>query len=69
MNKKIILYIIAGLLMLGLLILTFFPGIIQAVKDSKSSGLDKCEPAAGYTEESWQTHMSHHPNIYQECLK
>jgi len=68
MDKKIILYIIIGLLVLGLLLLTLFPGTIQAWKDSGKSGLDKCKPAPGYTEESWREHMGHHPNIYKECL-
>lgn len=68
MDKKIILYAIVGLLILGLLILTFFPGIIQAWKDSGSLEEDKCSPAPGYTEESWREHMGHHPNIYAECL-
>ena len=68
MDKQIILYVIIGILILGLLVLTFFPGIIQAVADSGKSGLDKCKPAAGYTEESWREHMGHHPNLYKECL-
>ena len=68
MDKKIILYIIIGLLLIGLLILTFFPGIIQAWKDSGKSVEDKCSPEQGYTEKSWKEHMSHHPNIYRECL-
>ena len=68
MNKQIILYVLVGLLISGLLALTFFPGIIQAINDSGKSGLDKCKPAPGYTEESWREHMSHHPNVYQECL-
>ena len=68
MDKKIILYIIIGLLLIGLLILTFFPGIIQAWKDSGKSVEDKCSLGPGYTQESWREHMSHHPNIYRECL-
>jgi len=68
MDKNIILYMIAGLLVLGLLIMTFFPGTIQAWKDSGKSIEDKCKPASGYTEESWRKHMNHHPNIYRECL-
>ena len=68
MDKKIILYILIGLLLIGLLILTFFPGIIQAWKDSGKSVEDKCSPGPGYTQESWREHMSHHPNIYRECL-
>lgn len=29
---------------------------------------DPCSPPAGYTEESWREHMSHHPDQYQQCL-
>ena len=68
MDKNIISYIILGLLIIGLLIMTIFPGTIQALKDSGKSIGDKCKPAQGYTEESWREHMSHHPNIYKECL-
>lgn len=68
MNKKIILYTIVSILILGLLLLTFFPRITHALKDSGSSSEDKCKPEPGYTEESWREHMSHHPNIYRECL-
>ena len=68
MDKRIILYLIVGILTLFLLVLTFFPGIIQAWRDSGKTGEDKCSPAPGYTEESWREHMSHHPDIYAECL-
>lgn len=27
-----------------------------------------CVPPAGYTEESWREHMSHHPDQYKQCL-
>lgn len=27
-----------------------------------------CTPPAGYTEESWREHMSHHPDQYKQCL-
>lgn len=68
MNKQIILYVIAGVLILGLLFMTFFPGRIQAWRDSGKSEDDKCSVKPGYTEESWRDHMSHHPDIYRECL-
>ena len=70
MDKKIILYIIIGLLIFGLLLLTFFPGIMQAISDSGKPANEKCNPPVGsdYTEESWREHMSHHPNLYKECL-
>ena len=71
MDKKIVLYVMIGILVIGLLLFTIFPGVIYAVKDSGIAGnnvADKCKPAPGYTEESWREHMSHHPNIYRECL-
>ncbi|MDP2672548.1 MAG: hypothetical protein Q8O84_01930 [Nanoarchaeota archaeon] len=68
MDKKIIIYILLGILILGLLLLTFFPGIIQALKDSGNSETDKCAPEPGYTEQEWEEHMGHHPEIYKECL-
>lgn len=68
MNKKIILYALLGILILILLVFTFFPGMIDAIKDSGKTGDDLCKPEPGYTEQEWQEHMSHHPNIYSECL-
>jgi hypothetical protein len=71
MDKKIILYVIAGLVVLMLAIFTFFPGMIHAFKDASITGNsieDKCSPGPGYDEESWREHMSHHPIIYKECL-
>ena len=65
---KFILYIIIGLTVIGLALLIFFPGIIQAWTDANNFGNDKCSPAPGYTEESWKEHMGHHPDIYKECL-
>jgi hypothetical protein len=72
MNKKIVLYIIIGIVVLVLVFFTLFPGMIHAFKDSRVTGNlveDKCEPAPGYDEEAWREHMSHHPNIYKECLE
>ena len=66
-ETTIILYLVVGILIVGLLLLTFFPGTFQALKDAGKTG-DICQPAPGYTQKSWQEHMSHHPNIYKECL-
>jgi len=71
MNKTIIAYVIIGILILLLIIATLFPGMIYALRDSGVTGSsveDKCTPDKGYTEESWAQHMSHHPNLYSECL-
>lgn len=29
---------------------------------------DICATPAGYTDEQWRTHMSHHPDMYAGCL-
>ena len=71
MNKKIILYVIVGILVLGLLVFTFFPNMGYAIRDfgkQGSSGEDICQPPEGVSLSDWQEHMSHHPNIYAECL-
>lgn len=73
MNKKILLYILLGIVVLALVLFTLFPNMIYLVKDSGFTGNavsqeDKCTPPTGVSLEEWQTHMSHHPNIYKECL-
>lgn len=68
MNKNLIGYILVIILIVGLLLLTIFPGMIHTWKDSGKPGEDICKPGPGYTEESWREHMSHHPNIYKDCL-
>ena len=65
---KILVYILIAILIIGLLILTIFPGTLRALSDSTKSTNDKCSPAQGYTPEAWREHMSHHPSIYKECL-
>lgn len=39
-----------------------------AVEGSGSLVQDKCTPQPGYTEQEWREHMSHHSDIYKECL-
>jgi len=70
MDKKIILYIVVLLIIFSLAILIFFPNIGYTVKDfgSSENREDKCSAPEGTSEESWKEHMSHHPNIYKECL-
>jgi len=71
-NTKIILYVITTMIVIALLISTFFPGMVYAVRDagagSSGSNGDICKPRPGYTEAEWRDHMSHHPSIYGECL-
>ncbi|MDP4038971.1 MAG: hypothetical protein Q8P57_00090 [Candidatus Pacearchaeota archaeon] len=68
MDKKIVLYVVIGVLILGLLVLTFFPNMIYAFADAGKSVENKCAVPAGQTEEEWNEHMSHHPEIYKDCL-
>ncbi len=68
MDKKIIFYVILALIIIGVSLLTFFPNMIYALKDSGGSGEDICTPPPGQTEEGWREHMSHHPNVYKDCL-
>lgn len=67
-KTKIIVYIIIGLLIVGLLITTFFPGSLTAWKDIGKSADEKCKVPRGYTEQEWREHMNHHPSIYKDCL-
>ena len=73
MDKKILLYIALGLVILVLLVFTFFPNVIYVFRDSGIVGNSvsvqyKCTLPQGVSKEDWQTHMSHHPDIYKECL-
>ncbi|MFH1325372.1 MAG: hypothetical protein ABIH49_01205 [archaeon] len=73
MNKKILIYAALGILILVLLVFTFFPNMTYAIKDfnrqgSLGSNDDICSPPAGTSMEEWRTHMGHHPDIYKECL-
>ncbi|PIN91740.1 hypothetical protein COU61_01850 [Candidatus Pacearchaeota archaeon CG10_big_fil_rev_8_21_14_0_10_35_13] len=74
-KKKLLLYLVLGLVIVLLLLLTLFPGMIYALNDSGVLGnsvgnsvSDKCTPALGYSVDSWKEHMSHHPDIYEGCL-
>lgn len=29
---------------------------------------DKCAAPEGYTQDEWEQHMSHHPELYPECF-
>lgn len=71
MNKKPLIYVLLGIVVLGLIILTIFPQATYAVKNLfiQNNPEDKCFPPAGYTEQEWREHMSHHPDLYKECLE
>lgn len=67
---KVLLWIVVGILVLGLLTLAFFPNMAYAIKDlgkAASGDASICNPPAGVSLQDWQTHMSHHPDIYKNC--
>lgn len=68
MNKKILLYLALGIVVLLLILFTAFPSMTYAIKDFSSDSEDKCSPPEGVSQEDWNEHMSHHPNMYKECL-
>lgn len=68
MDKKIIFYIIIGIIIVSLTLVTLFPNMIYAIRDSGQSESDICSPPEGQSIESWREHMSHHPNMYKDCL-
>ena len=72
MNKKILLYVLIFILLAILVLFTVFPQAGYAIKDFRKSGSsdsgDICKAPEGVSQESWNTHMGHHPNIYAECL-
>jgi hypothetical protein len=69
-DKKTLLYIGLGIVILVLLVFTFFPNMTYAVKNLfiEDNPDDKCSPPAGTNEKEWREHMGHHPDIYAECL-
>lgn len=68
MNKKILLYVLVGIIVLGIVIMTFFPNIVYVFKDAGKTGNSICNPPAGTSLEQWREHMGHHPDIYKNCL-
>lgn len=70
-NKyNLILWFAILMVLTGLVILTFFPNMIYAFTDSgKSGNPDICSPPEGISIENWKIHMSHHPDIYKDCLQ
>lgn len=72
MNKE---YIVIGILVilafsaLSWTIYSAFYGANYKKAMAAQNNSDICKAPAGYTQDQWNTHMSHHPNIYSQCLK
>jgi len=67
-NEEYIYYAIIGIIILGIIILAIYPEAIYIIKDKRDNTLDKCKAPEGYTQEEWEEHMGHHPDIYADCL-
>ncbi len=74
-DRKILLQIIFGAVIIVLIVVSSFLGYqwyqnYSSYKKGVASELnDKCATPPGYTDESWKEHMSHHPDRYKECLE
>jgi len=71
--EKIILYGLLIVIIMGVVfsISTFFSRDYSQKEYNKfvsAEGSDKCATPAGYTDQEWKEHMSHHPERYKECL-
>ena len=70
MNKKIIAYIVIGIIILLLLFSSF--GMIKFNSNTNSGNYgnmpEKCQPPAGQDIESWKEHLGHHAET-KECLE
>jgi len=47
---------------------TYFGTAYQKAISSQNPS-DICATPAGYTDEAWRTHMSHHPDAYSQCFQ
>jgi hypothetical protein len=65
--RKIVVLIILILLLLTALVVGSISGN-HSDKAELDNEEDKCKVQSGYTEKSWKEHLSHHPDIYKECL-
>lgn len=68
MKTEHLILIILIILALSILIISIFPGTNPITKIFKSGDNDKCKASEGYSEQEWKEHMSHHPDIYADCL-
>lgn len=70
-NEKLIWYGLLALVVIGLLWTLnnyFTTNTVNQVAQSNTALPSKCIAPAGYTQESWNEHMGHHPDQYAECL-
>lgn len=72
--EKIILILVLIFLIIGSLFFIFGMNKnsyseenFQKAIAAQDSG-DKCKTPAGYSDEEWREHMSHHPEMYEGCL-
>ena len=71
MKNNILLYIILIIVIIGIAYSIYTT--IRTLNYNKfvqsENHEDICKTPAGYTDQQWIEHMSHHPDRYFECLK
>ncbi|GEM_PF-1587264 len=73
-RKDIIPYVMIGIVLVVLVwslytyATTDIFGLDYQTALNAENSSDKCATPAGYTDQSWREHMSHHPDRYAECL-
>ena len=71
MKNNIILYIVLVLVVIGVaysVYSVFKTANYNKFVQAENPG-DICQTPAGYTDQQWYEHMTHHPDRYKECLK
>jgi len=67
----IILFVAIFISLIAYQIFTISSGHTQSKFESAIAAqnpADKCSAPEGYTDAQWKAHMSHHPEMYKECL-
>ena len=70
-NEKLMWYGLLAIVIIGLLWTLnnyFTTNTVNQVAQTSTALPSKCIAPAGYTQESWNEHMGHHPDQYAECL-
>ena len=71
MKNNILLYIVLVLVVIGVTYSVY--SVFKTANYNKfvqsENQEDICKTPAGYTDQQWIEHMSHHPDLYSECLK
>ena len=72
-KNKLFLYVLLGIVLIVLVISVYSMTAGTYSQEEYQRALqsqlpDKCETPPGYTDQQWREHMSHHPDLYNECF-